>query len=389
MGGFDVWWDNGYFNGSVEIAFDFPSNSNITHTMLIPLVSYDGIKDDADGMKEFTANGYILTITNSYNANITCNVTGPGVNKTYAPYMNGNWNQYVLRIDVQTGTVYFQGIEKNSKGSEGFSFLNYKEIFEKPIFDISDNIKNMAVKRIYHEDTGSTGHPHFQVTATTTYLDTYGFVMVDPSLNIYQKFPNYDNLRLNLYSFAYYGDGLTINGHHYDMDGSLIKGIYYLPKDTPIYDGNDQITGYTTENVISSQGVRGSIELVPTLNNVYITWTNIHSQTASERTCYLTFVNDNLTINMGNFDPTGEPDMTISFDGVWYFTTAIYEPYVGYETVYTMDWDSPFNLDKGAFILLFIGIAIASFLILNVFYKPGLLDYVIVAGAGIIAYILL
>ena len=384
LAGSGVWWDNGYFNGSVDIAFKYSDSSILTHTLTIPLMTYDGIKGDEDGMDEFSANGYVLTITNSYNANITCTVKKPNNQTvTYTPYNNGNWNSYVLKIDVQKGTVSFVGIDP--KKGESFTFLSYDEIFEKVIFDVSDNVKNMAIKRIYHDDSGNGDHPHFQVQATTTYLNTYGFVMVDPTLNIYDRFPNYDNLRLNLYSFAYYGDGLTINNHTFSMDGSVIDGFWYLPKGTAIYE-NGIITGYTTENTISEEGVVGSIELKPTLTNVYITWTNIHSQTESERVCYLTFVDDNTTINMGTFE-TG--DLTISFEGVWYFTTAIYEPYTGYETSYVMDWDSPFNLDKNAFILVFIGIAILCFLVMNMFYKPGLLDYLIVGLTGIIAYILL
>ena len=384
LAGEGVWWDNGYFNGSVEIAFNYSNTSTLTHTLTIPLVTYDGIVGDEDNVDEFSANGYVLTITNSYNANISCTLKKPNNQVvTYTPYNNGNWNQYVLKIDVQKGLVSFIGID--AKKGEGFTFLNYDEIFEKVIFDISDNVKNMAIKRIYHDDSGNGDHPHFQVQATTTYLKTYGFVMVNPSLNIYDRFPDYDNLRLNLYSFAYHGDSITINHHTFDMDGSIISGFWYLPKDSPIYE-NGQIVGYTSENVISEQGVVGSIELKPTLNNVYITWTNINTGGAEDRVCYLTFVNDNMTINMGNFE-TG--DLTISFGGVWYFTTAIYEPYIGYETAYTMDWNSPFNLDKDAFILVFIGIAILCFLVMNLFYRPGILDYLIVGLTGLIAYILL
>lgn len=383
-----VWWDNGYYNGSVNIAFDFSSSSNRIHELTIPLYDYDGIIGDSDGYDNFSRNGYTLSITNTFNGNISCTVTKPNTEiVSYAPYINGNWTEYLLKIDVQNGTISFQGIEaSNPRYSSGFSFMDYREVFEKVIFDISDNVQHMAIKQIYHNDTGTGDHPHFQVTATTTWLNTYGFVMVDPSLNIYTLFPDFNDLRLNLYSFAYYGDSMTINGHTFPMDGSIIGSFWILPKGSPIYDQDNQITGYVQEDTISQEGVRGAVELKPTLNNVYITWADSQSQEESDRVCYLTFVNDNRTVNMGTY---AIGDMAISFGGVWYFTTAIYEPYTGYETKYTMDWDSPFNLDKGAFLLIFMSIVILCFLVMNVFYKPGLLDYAVVGLTGIIAYILL
>lgn len=386
--GSQVWWDNNYFNGTIEIAFDFSDSTSMIHNLEIPLLSYDGIEDDADGIDWFSMNGYSISISAGYNRNVTCSITDPNSGVIgYEPYMNGWWTQYILKIDVQSGTISFIGIEATDpRTGAGFTFMDYNEVFEKVIFDISDNVTLMAIQKVYHSDTGtSTNHPHFQVVATTTWLNTYGFVMVDPTLNIYNKFPSYDNLRLNIYSFAYYGDSITINNFTFPMDGSVIEDFWYLPKGSPIYE-DEQIVGYTTEDTISYSGITGAVKLNPTLTNIYITWTNIHSDSSVDRVCYLTFVNDNKTINMGNYDIG---DLEISFEGVWYFTTALYEPYIGYETEYIMDWDSPFNLDKNAFILVFIGIAIFGFLIMNMIYRPGLLDYLIVGFTGLIAYILL
>lgn len=383
----EVWWSNGYDNGSVEIAFDFTATSNVTHTMIIPLLTYDGIEDDNDGIEYFSENGYILTITNGYNRDVTCTVFKPnGQSQTYTPFKSGYWTQYIFKIDVQNGKISFAGINSPYRDpGMDFSFVNYKTYYETEIFDISDNVNLMAFERIYHIDSGTGDHPHFQVSATTTWLKTYGFVMVDPTLNIYEKFPNYDDLRLNFYSFAYYGDSMTINGYTMDMDGSVVQ-LYYKEITVPIYDSGNNISGYKKELAIANEGEEGAIAYSPILSNIYITWNNINSETESDRVCYLTFVNENKTINMGTF---ASGDLTVSFDGVWYYTTAIYEPYTGYELVYTMDWDSPFNMSKEAFILIFIGISILCFLVMNLFYKPGILDYLIVGLTGLIAYILL
>ena len=375
----DVWWYNGYTNGSVNIAFDFVTTSNnYSHTMTIPLVEYDGIKDDVDGIDYFSESPYILEIVVSYNSNIVCTLTGNGQAISNS-FKSGSWVQFTLDVDAQKGTVTFNGTRSLGwNANRDFTFLNYETVFTQKIFDFSSEVTGLAISKIYHEDTGNgMNHPRFQVSATTTFLDTYGFVMIDPTLNIYSQFPNYDNLRLNLYSFAVYGETMTVNGHQFTLQGSRLSDLYYT-----VYTDEDDNEHY----VIANASTEGAVKYDATLSNIYITWTNITLQTAEDRQCYLTFADDKKTIEMGSYPLN---DLMISFTGIWYFTTALYEPYTAHETVYSMDWGSWFNLSGDAFLLIIAGLLIILTVAFSMIWKPSIIDYAIIIGSGLISYILI
>ena len=374
-----VYWSNGYANGSVSIAFDFVTTSNnYTHEMIIPLVIYDGIEDDADGIKYFSDSGYTLSIVVPYNGQITCTLSGHGQTISDS-FKSGSWVQFTLDVDAQKGTVTFNGTRSLGwNANRDFTFLNYETVFTQKIFDFSSEVTGLAISKIYHEDTGNgMNHPRFQVSATTTFLDTYGFVMIDPTLNIYSQFPNYDNLRLNLYSFAVYGETMTVNGHQFTLQGSRLSDLYYT-----VYTDDDDNEHY----VIANASTEGAVKYDATLSNIYITWTNITSQTVEDRQCYLTFADDKKTIEMGSYPLN---DLMISFTGIWYFTTALYEPYTAHETVYSMDWGSWFNLSGDAFLLIIAGLLIILTVAFSMIWKPSIIDYAIIIGSGLISYILI
>ena len=387
----DVWWDNGYINGSATIVFDFSGrNASYGHQMVIPILKFDGIKDDADGIDEFTATGEIIRISMAYKGNIVMTLTdADSTVHTYPAFQIGEWTQYLLKLDVQNGYLEWGGIKSPYRNTNlDFNFTNYNTIVEKRIVDFSNDLNDAAFNRIYHEDTGTgTSHPHFQVVTTDTYLDTYGVVMNDPVINIIDQFPDYDDLRLNLYSFAVYGDSLNINGYTMNMNGSNVR-VYYTMHHDPIYDDqtHTQIVGYDDYNEIATSTTPNAKYVDLVLSNIFITWENIKHPNAADRMCYLTFVDANMTFRMGSFDPT---DLTISFDGIWYFTTALWEPYQAYEKDYSWDYHHPFNLDRNGFILIFIAISVAVFVIMNIYFRPSFLDYLVVIGAGIIAYVML
>ena len=374
-----VWWDNGYVNGSLSIEFDFVTTSdNYTHEMEIPLVIYDGIEDDADGIKYFSDSGYTLSIVVPYNGQITCTLSGHGQTISDS-FKSGSWVQFTLDVDAQKGTVTFNGTRSLGwNANRDFTFLNYETVFTQKIFDFSSEVTGLAISKIYHEDTGNgMNHPRFQVSATTTFLDTYGFVMIDPTLNIYSQFPNYDNLRLNLYSFAVYGETMTVNGHQFTLQGSRLSDLYYT-----VYTDDDDNEHY----VIANASTEGAVRYDATLSNIYITWTNITSQTAEDRQCYLTFADDKKTIEMGSYPLN---DLMISFTGIWYFTTALYEPYTAHETVYSMDWGSWFNLSGDAFLLVIAGLLIILTVAFSMIWKPSIIDYAVIIGCGVVSYILI
>ena len=389
----DVWWFNDYANGSVEIVFDFTGLSNsYSHKLTIPLWQYNGaetsLEDDPHGLLQFSQTPYTLVIENSYDSDLRVSVlNGNDVVKGPITMRIGNWQQYALEIDTQKGLVYFKGIHNIlDRITQPFSFVNYTVTYSAIAADVSDVINGMAIERIYHEDNNGTVHPHFQVSRTMTYLNTYGFVMTDPTINIIEQFPNYNDLRLNFYSFAYYGEDVTINGHTMQVQNADIV-LYYIPQGTPIYDpGHTYIVGYYDKNVIGEQGDPDAKELRTPLSNIYITWNGIKSENDEDRICSLTFVDSKLTIDMGNFLPN---DLTVSFTGVWYFTTAIYEPYTAKETSYEMDWWKLSSLDRNGFILIFDLIIIIGYIVANRIYVPGFMDKCVVIGALVFSFILL
>lgn len=378
---YTVWWDNSYVNGSANVAFDLtgPANSTIyKHSMQIPLLEYDGIEGDEDGIKYFSSTSMYLTIQVSF-GKIDCSLYGPTGLMDSATFNSGTWRQFTIGIDAQSGKIDFMGTMGSGWNvGQTFTFENYQTVFTRTIFDFSQHASDLAFNQVYHKDIGTgTVHPKFQVSATTTFLDTYGFVMVDPHLNIYGAFPEYNDLRLNLYSFAIYGDTITINDWTFGMEGSKIADLYYI-----LY--KDE-SGKVHQTVVSPD-VAGAAKYEATLTNIYVTWTNINSDDIDQRQCYLTFVNDNVTFELGTY---ARENLTISMEGVWYFTTALYEPYTAHETVYNMDWNNWFNLSGSAFIIAIIALLVILTVLFNIFYVPSMLDYAIIIGAGVVSFILI
>ena len=412
-----VWWYNGYVNGSANIAFNYGDSMNVkSHTLTIPLLEYDGIKKEGEN-SYFRFTEYYLQITLSF-PRVTADIElyeGSELVKQKT-YILGTWPQFSMTIDAQNSTITFYGIGKNI--NESFSFIDYTTSYSESAFDYSDVVKGLAFSRIYHSDSAEhQSHINFQVMSTSTYLDTYGFVMIDPSLNIYTKFPMYNDLRLNLYSFALYGESITINGHTLDLDMSSIENLYVIEHKDPVYKqvakeravGKDPetgqwiyetyyvdvLTGYNEYLTIANATDPGAKQLKLTLDNVYITWENINTYDADNpRECYLTFVNDNIRIGMGSYDPASldpNENMTVSATGMWYFTTAVWEPYESTEINYEMNWDSWFNLSANGFILIFAGVVIAILAIftLALKWRLELMDWLVIIGAGVVSYVLL
>ena len=396
-----IWWDNEYVNGRVDVLFKFDSTTNnYTHRMTIPLwqfnaedVAQNPEDEPADGQWNFDQTAYKLVIDVDYSKTIVTIKLMNGNSTVSTETKNmGEWPQFILRIDAQESAITFMGVSKWINND--FTFVNYDVVFTQQIFSYGSTIEELAIKKIYHEDIDnndgrSTHHARFQVTETTTWLDTYGFVMVDPSLNIYDQFPDYENIRLNLYSFAMFGETMTINGWTFTTDGSIISNLYYIEVSEPVLDEDGNLTNKRVEyNMICTPETEGAIHITPTLQNIYITWENLTSGNEGDRICYLTFVDENFSVRLGTYAPG---DLRISFTGVWYFTTAVYEPYTSTELSYSMDWDNWFNVSADAFILIFMGAVIGITALITAIsgWRLEFIDWCVVVGAGLITYMLL
>lgn len=203
----------------------------------------------------------------------------------------------------------------------------------------------------------SVGQPaRFGVLNTTVFLNTYGVVMKDPSINIQDYWSDLNEYRLNFYSFALVGDSVTINGVTYPVSGTQ------------------------TITIIDVDGE----EYTKTLSNIYITVEKVEDSfgNSTDHT-FLTFVNDSLTVDLG--ETTTE---IVSYDGLWYFTSALYEGKTVTVSEYDWNLDGSFSATAGQTIVIFIGLVCGGLILGRVVLKQefAMLDYIIMIGAIVIAF---
>lgn len=179
----------------------------------------------------------------------------------------------------------------------------------------------------------------WSVYNTNVFMNTYDTVLVNPSIDLADYWPDMDYYRYAFQSFAIYGDSMTINGVTYPVT-------------------NGQITiNYKTYD----------------LTNIYLSF-------STEGRASITFKNINRTIDLGE-----TVDKQVSFSGVWYFNSALYEGKQTTEEVYNFDVYGMFeNIDIGAFTLLSLGIMAISCLACAVLkVNLGLMDKIII-GFGVV-----
>ena len=357
-------WTNGNPNGSVSILYHV-DNPNVENDIVTkyPLYKYNpAITDDVSTEinESFVETGYyirvevnstrlgstndIKVITGLYNSSNTAIAT--------EIYDFGTWGSFIITVDTINATVSY------TKVMQFRTFTDYQESVSGTILSYgSEGDFSGQVTQVLSMTPVTTTVPRQQVVKTSVFLNTYGVVLRDPSLDIGTYFPEMDQIRLNFYSFAIYGNSMTINGHTMDVTAPKIT-VYYTS------DSNGNYIADTTGTNVSEK----SLDLA----NIYITWDGTK--------CYLTFADDDFTVEMGEYT-----DKTVSFDGMWYFATALYEPYTAQETTYDVDWWGSF--DFSTFGIILAAMLIIGALITKVTVGGRALDYVIIICGTIIALI--
>ena len=353
----EVYWANGNYNGKVDIVFKFDNSASVTHTMSMDL--YTG--SVTDGRTTWTDTGHDLQISLSYYPKLTvsASLSGTQLSATIHP---GAWNTVLLSLDSENGIVTVTPIRTFTSFIEYTLYENQK----KTVLDFSSALDNAAILDIQHYESGSGAQPMFSVASTRVFLNTYGVVLYNPTINLYDYFPQYENIRANFYSFALYGDSVTFNGITYPVtDGHITiqyvtdHGQHYLP---------DVMPNATVQTRTFA------------LNNLYLTYENGH--------CLLTFATERFTIDLGTYTPGQE---TISMTGLWYFSTMVYEPYTVTEKTLS-DWKILPETSGAQMLLIFIGIlAVAGVAVALHARKNGLgyVDVVIIGAAALVAFFLL
>ena len=322
-------WTNDYHNGRVDVLFRVPDGGrSYAESITVPL---------ADIFGEPTGSTLIFDVNVMTSGNVAVVMSCGGQQATISL---GDWRNFILSMDAEHGTYKVVPV------SDFVSFTTYSEAGNGQTFDI-DIDGRQSINDITFTSSGSD--PLMQgVVETTTFLGTYDAVMVDPEIDISDYYTETSDLRLNFYSFALYGDSITINGTEYEVDEDARINI------------PETVDGKRVDRMF-------------TLTNVYITYEGSHTS--------ITFVNDGVTMDLGETETTA-----ISMDGVWYFTTGLYEGRTGTETAY--EWDfSDYIYDSNMSIVAFlgflgIGTIVGARLVRG---SMSVLDYIVVGFAALCA----
>ena len=354
-----AYWSNDLYNGKVDILFQFDSSDNKAHTLSMDLMT--GIIG-ADQTTTWITSPYSLEI-GLYYPSLSVSATLSGGGQDISNTMSlGNWGTFILSIDTDKGKVEITPI----KTFESFTSYTTYSNQTRTILDFSERASGLAVYEIEHTEEDGTNAPRFSVVGTSVFLNTFGVVLYNPTINLYDYFPQYNAIRVNFYSFALYGESITINGHTWNVDGSKISIQY-------VSDGSEHyLPGVMPNATIQTRTFE--------LTNIYVTYQDGH--------CYLTFVNDRFTLDLGAYTANNE---TISMVGLWYFATMVYEPYTAYEKELS-DWKTIPETNGSQMVLMFIGILIVAGAALAIHVRKsglGIIDLVIVAGAAVVGLLML
>ena len=360
-----TYWSNGNPNGSVSILYHI-DNKNVTNDLITRyrLYRYDEtIPDDpnTEVIESFVLTGYYLWVeVNSVKVGSTNDITVMvglyDSNNTLIAsniYDFGSWGSFIITVDTVNATVGY------TKVMQFRTFTDYQESVSGTILSYgSYGSFTGQVTEVLEIIPVTTTVPRQQVVKTSVFLNTYGVVLRNPSLDIGTYFPDMTNMRLNFYSFALYGDSVTINGHTMNVTAPNLT-VYY--------------TSDANGNHIADSPGTGVNEKSVELTNIYITWDGSR--------CSLTFANDSLTIDMGTYT-----DKTVSFSGMWYFASALYEPYTAQETSYDVDWYTSFDLSTFGIVLA--GLLILGAIVCKATIGGRALDYVIIICGTLVALVI-
>ena len=361
-----AYWNNGNPNGLISILYRI-DNPNVTNDIITKAHIYSFNPDIADDPatqinESFTDTGYYIQIEvlstkigNSYDVKIIARLYDSNANMIVQNYYDfGSWRTFIVTIDTINAKVDYTKVM-------GFrSFTDYEETVSGTILSYASygDFNNQAIMDISINPITDTV-PRQSVVKTLVFLNTYGVVLRNPTLDVSTYFPEMTQMRLNFYSFALYGTSMTINGHTIPVIAPNVT-IYYTQ------DG-------TGKNTIADEPGQRTLEKTIELTNIYITWDGTN--------CTLTFANENFTVDMGTYT-----DKTISFAGMWYFATGLYEPYTATESTYEVDWYNGFDLST--FGIIFATMLLLGALAIRVTVGARFMDYIIIVCGIIIALIL-
>lgn len=296
----DTIWNNEYENGTVELLFRAADTYGTYHNEFS--VSGNTISVD------YTGSRFFISLNGAEQIDV------------------GAWRSIILNIDMLNGEVSVNPVR---------TFNSYTNISaDKATILIGDTINNTPITSISWKPTPNSFT--FGVYATDVFLNTYGVVMVNPSLTITNYFTDLNNFyRLVLNNFSTYGDSITVNG----------------------------VTGNVSGNTITFN------DETITLKNLEIIYADGHVYVED----------DNDSVDLGTI-----VNNDISLSGVWYFETDLDRGYTTTKQIYTWDW-TDFILDNTQFCIFYIGMALVGLIVARRFCIMSVIDYAVFITSIIIA----
>lgn len=321
-------WSNGYENGVIDLK-----------------ISKNGDANRTQGLR-LVVGGWESTFYLYSDGDFEIHEGAVGDYSNWTVHEIGKWLAVQLHIDALSGNITLTPTNDvdltRTTGTTSYSIM-LENVLN------GGTINTIGVYSPWV--SGTNPSLKFQITDTMVFLNTYNTVMIDPVLNIIDYFPQYEDYRLNFYSFALLGDSITINGR--TMAVNKDNG-------TVTFEDND---GYPHTKK---------------LENFYITF--------NEGRTSLSFVNDGTVYDLGKTTTT-----TVSFGGMWFFVTGLYETKTGIETFWNWGLNGTFQANAGECLIIFLGIIGVGIIAYLVWGKGrmGWLDWLVIAFAVFIGSSLL
>ncbi len=296
----DTIWNNEYENGTVKLLFRASDTYGTYHNEF-------SVSDNTISV-DYTGSRFFITLNGAEQIDV------------------GAWRSIILNIDMLNGEVFINPVR---------TFNSYTNISaDKAMILIGDTINNTPITSISWKPTPNSFT--FGVYATDVFLNTYGVVMVNPSLTITNYFTDLNNFyRLVLNNFSTYGDSITVNG----------------------------VTGNVSGNAVTFN------DETITLKNLEIIYADGHVYVED----------DNDSVDLGTI-----VNNDISLSGVWYFETDLDRGYTAMKQIYTWDW-TDFILNNTQFCIFYIGMALIGLVVARRFCIMTVIDYAVFITSIIIA----
>lgn len=325
-----AYWTNGYETSQMTILFHAPTVSGSYNLNL-----YCSNADSTNG---------ITTITIDYTSSQDLYVTA-SYNSVYVQTTIGGWRNALVSVDLINQAITITPIIRYT------SMTNYTTSDITETLDFSSIGSRCGPYTLFRFSTSSS--PIFGIVSTQVFMNTYGAVMVDPTIDVYSLFPGMtESLRLSFRSFAIYGDSIIV----WRSDTSAVS--------FSVSNGTVQING---KNVSLSNGL--------TFDYRYLGVGLGYSLTISSE--------GEKIVEYSPIDGT-----KVELSGNWYMETEVFKSVQTTETVSEFDFKT-FVFDSNQAIIAYLGLLVLGTAVGARYAGASWIDMIIVLFAGICGYLLL